>query len=75
MAEAGGARRRAAPRQSLELPAACTARYVSSASSPTMRRTMQQRGEAQAPQATGGIEELMRELHRRQVERAGPPTG
>jgi hypothetical protein len=32
---------RAALRQSLKLPAVCTAGYVSSASSPTMRRTMQ----------------------------------
>jgi hypothetical protein len=37
MAGAGGVSRRAAPSQSLELPAVCTARFVSSA---TMRRTM-----------------------------------
>jgi hypothetical protein len=40
MAAASGASKRAAPNQSLELPAVRTARYVSSASSPTMRRTM-----------------------------------
>jgi hypothetical protein len=40
MGAAGAARRRAAPSQSLELPAVCTAGYVSSASSPTMRRTI-----------------------------------
>jgi hypothetical protein len=40
MGAAGAASWRAAPRQSLELPAVCTARYVSSASSPTMRRTV-----------------------------------
>jgi hypothetical protein len=38
--EAGGASKRAAPRQSFTPPAACTAGYVSSASSPTMRRAM-----------------------------------
>jgi hypothetical protein len=38
MEEAGVANTRAAPSQSLELLAACTAGYVSSARSPTMRR-------------------------------------
>ena len=38
--EAGAASTRAAPSTSPKLPAVCTARYVSSASSPTMRRTM-----------------------------------
>jgi hypothetical protein len=58
MAAAGGASTWAAPCESFKLPAVCTAGYASSASSPTMRRTPQQPGEAQAPQATGGIEEL-----------------
>jgi hypothetical protein len=40
MEGASAANKRAAPSQSLELPAVCTAGYVSSASSPTMRRTM-----------------------------------
>ena len=40
MGAANGASMRAAARQSLKLPAVCTAGYVSSASSPTMRRTM-----------------------------------
>jgi hypothetical protein len=40
MEGAGGASTRAAPSTSPKLPAVCTARYVSSASSPTMRRTM-----------------------------------
>jgi hypothetical protein len=63
MAGAGAASRRAAPRQSLELPAVCTARCVSSASSPTMRRTMHRNSVARPRlSATGGIEELVREL-------------
>jgi hypothetical protein len=40
LAGASAASTRAAPSQSFELPAVCTAGFVSSASSPTMRRTM-----------------------------------
>jgi hypothetical protein len=40
MAVASVASTRAAPMQSLEVPAVCTAGYVSSASSPTMRRML-----------------------------------
>jgi hypothetical protein len=60
MAEAGGATTRAAPRQSLEVPAVCTAGYASSASSPTTRRTMHSNSIAR-PQATGELEELVRD--------------
>ena len=70
MEAAGGASRRAASRLSLKLPAVCTASCVHRAHSPTMRRTPQQPGEAQAPQAAGELEELLRGLHRR---RRGSP--
>jgi hypothetical protein len=40
MGAASAASTRAAPKQSLELPAVCTAGFVSSASSPTISRMM-----------------------------------
>jgi hypothetical protein len=54
------ASKRAAPSQSLERLAVCTARYVSSASSPTTCRTMHSNSIAR-PQATGELEELVRD--------------
>jgi hypothetical protein len=53
MGAAGAASTRAAPRQSLKLPAVCTARYVSSASSPTMHKTMH-RNTVARPTSGGG---------------------
>jgi hypothetical protein len=78
MAGAGGVRRRAAQRQSRELPAVCTARCVSSASSPTMRRTMHRNSVARPrrPKPRVGSRSSCEILHRRRrVESAGPPTG
>jgi hypothetical protein len=66
---AGGASRRAAPSQSLEVPAVCTAGYASSASSPTMRKTMHSYSVARPRRPKEFV------LHRRRVESAGPPTG
>jgi hypothetical protein len=70
-------RRRAAQRQSRELPAVCTARCVSSASSPTMRRTMHRNSVARPrrPKPRVGSRSSCEILHRRRVESAGPPTG
>jgi hypothetical protein len=77
MAGASAASTRAALRQSLELPAVCTARYVSSASSPTMRRTMHRNSVARPrrPKPRVGWRRSCEILHRRRVESAGPPTG
>jgi hypothetical protein len=55
----------------LDLPAVCNKSYASSASSPTMRRTMHRNS---VTRSRRGIEELVRELRRR-VESAGAPTG
>jgi hypothetical protein len=68
---------RTASSQSLKLPAVCTARYVSSASSPTMRRTMHRNSVARPrrPKPRVGSRSSCEILHRRRVESAGPPTG